>query len=50
MRKLRGRAAHSREFFIEPEEAERYIETAHNFYMTVQFVLTQAPKTPDDER
>jgi len=46
MRKLRARAAHAADFAIDPEEAERYIETAHDFYMTLQFLLKQATTEP----
>lgn len=47
MRKLRARAAHAADFAIDPEEAVRYIETAHDFYTTLQFLLKQAPIEPE---
>jgi len=42
LRRLRARAAHSADFAIDPEEAERYIDTAHQFYMTLSFLLEQS--------
>lgn len=44
MRRLRARAAHAADFAIDPEKAERYIETAHQFFMTLSFLLNQAKK------
>jgi hypothetical protein len=42
MRRLRARAAHAEDFAIEQNEAERYIEMAHEFHMSLRFLLKQA--------
>jgi hypothetical protein len=41
MRRLRARAAHAADFAIDSEEAERYIDTAHKFYVALLFLLKQ---------
>lgn len=42
MRRLRARAAHAKDFAIEQDEAERYVEMAHAFHMSLRFLLKQA--------
>jgi len=44
MRRLRSRAAHAADFAIDPEEAERYIDTAYKFHNTLLFLLDQSDK------
>lgn len=39
MRRLRSRAAHAADFAIEPDEAQRYIETALELQAILQFAL-----------
>ena len=42
LRRLRAKAAHTAEFEIDPVEAQRYIDTAHQFFMTLRFLLNQS--------
>jgi hypothetical protein len=41
LRRIRARAAHNEDFAIEQNEAEKYIEMAHQFYVSLQFLLNQ---------
>lgn len=44
MRRMRARAAHAADFAIEQDEAERYIEMAHAFHMSLRFLLKQVER------
>ena len=37
LRRLRAKAAHTADFEIDKTEAERYIDTAHQFFVTLSF-------------
>ena len=45
LRRLRAKAAHTAEFEIDPVEGQRYIDTAHQFFMTLRFLLNQTKDT-----
>lgn len=44
LRRLRSRAAHAADFEIDPEEAEKYIEMSHQFYITLLLLLKAEKK------